>query len=74
MIDDVFAKKTSRVVVDSKLVFCKNHNLFMYLKFVMTMSSKHVTIEKIDDVDSFDSSYDFDDDLFDVENSISLFQ
>ena len=78
MIDDVFAKKMSRAVIDSELVFCKNHNLLIYLKFVMTMLDKHVTVEKIDDIDSKSASSnsfeDSNDDIFDVENSKSIFR
>ena len=74
MIDDITINEIVRAIVDFELVFCKNHNLLMYFKFAMTVLDKHVTIEKIDDIDSFDFDFDFDDDLFDVENSISLFQ
>ena len=80
MIDDVNQSKTIKVVVESKLVFCNDHNLLMYSKSVMTAFSnkqrRHLQskIEKISSFDSFDSNdSDEKNDLFDIENSIQSF-
>jgi hypothetical protein len=53
-------KKVSRNVIESKMIFCREHALFMY-------SRKILKIEKFSDFESefFDS---FDDELSNIEN------
>ncbi len=65
-IDDVSIEEIVREVVEFELVFCKNHNLLMYSKFVMTSSEKDSIVEN--ESNSFDSDSS-ENDLFDVENS-----
>ena len=80
MIDDVNQDETIRTVVESKLVFCNDHNLLMYSKSIMTTFSnkqkRHLQfrVEKINSFDFFDSNdNDEKNDLFDIENSIQSF-
>jgi hypothetical protein len=55
-----------REMIDSELVFCKNHNLLMYSKFVMTSSEKNSIVEDV--FESSDSDFS-ENDLFDVNDS-----
>ena len=80
MIDDVNQSETVRAVVESKLVFCNDHNLLMYSKSIMTASSnkqrRHLQfrVEKVSFFDFFDSDdSDEENDLSDIENSIQSF-
>ena len=79
MIDDVHQNETIKVVVESKLMFCNDHNLLMYSKFVMTIFNNKQKSNfqfKIEEVNSSDSNSEDDsdeNDLFDIENSISQF-
>ncbi len=52
-------------MIEFKFVFCKDHNLFMYLKFAMTSSEKNFIIKKDFDFNSNDFS---EDDLFDIDD------
>jgi hypothetical protein len=65
-IDDVTIDETMRKVVSFELVFCKNHNLLMYSKFVMTSSEKNSIVEDV--FESSDSDFS-ENDLFDVNDS-----
>ena len=72
MIDDTTIDEIVRAIIDSELVFCKNHNLLMYLKFAMTIE-KAVTIKKIDTID-ISNSFDFEsDDDSNVDDLKQLF-
>ena len=77
MIDDVHQSETIKAVVESKLVFCNDHNLLMYSKFVMTISNNkqrnnfQFKIEKISSSNSNSENDSDENDLFDIENSIS---
>ncbi len=67
-IENVSIDETVRKVVDLELVFCKDHNLLMYSKFVMTSSSeKNLIVEDVFDSSDFDDSSE--NDLFDVKDS-----
>lgn len=68
-INDVSIDEVVREMIDSELIFCKNHNLLMYLKSVMTFE-KEVIIENADSSSSnFDSDSDDANDLSDVKDS-----
>ena len=79
IIDDVHQSEIVKIVVESKLVFCNDHNLLMYSKFVMTIFNNKQKSNfqlKVEEVNSFDSNSENDsdeNDLFDIENSISQF-
>ena len=68
-IDDKYVKKKIREIVKPELVFYKDYNLLMYFKIVMIRlkTSSKVIVEKIDFSKSFES-FNFDNDLFDVED------
>ncbi len=67
IIDDVNIDEIVREMIDFELVFCKNHNLLMYSKFVMTsFSEKNSIVKNVFDSFDFDS---FSDDLSDVNDS-----
>jgi hypothetical protein len=68
MIEDSSIDETSRKIVDSKLVFCKNHNLLMYSKSIMIISEK-VKEESKSENDSSDEN-----EVSDVNDSTSSFQ
>jgi hypothetical protein len=65
IINDISIDEIVREIIELELVFCKNHNLLMYSKFVMTSSEKNSIIENKFDSSDFDSN----DDLFDVNDS-----
>ena len=79
MIDDVQQNETIKAVVESKLMFCNDYNLLMYSKFVMTISNNkqksnlQFRIEKVNSSDSNSENDSDENDLFDIENSISQF-
>jgi hypothetical protein len=67
IIDDTSIDEIVREMIEPELIFCKNHNLLMYSKFVMTSSEKNPIVEN--DSNSFDSDDSSDDDVFDVDDS-----
>ena len=79
MIDDVQQNETVKAVVESKLMFCSDHNLLMYSKFVMTISNNkqrsnlQFKVEKVNFSDSNSEDDSDENDLSDIENSISQF-
>ena len=67
MIENSSIDETLREVTESKLIFCKNHNLLMYSKSVLAMS--HVRVEEIDDSSSKeDENSNSEDDVSNVED------
>jgi len=72
MIGDVSVGEEVREVVGPELVFCKDHNLLMYPKSVMTTTSKVVEIDD-DDSDSSDS-FESEDELSDINDDPSANQ
>ena len=70
MIEDTTIDEKVRAVVDSKLVFCKNHNLLMYLKFALTVSKR--IVEEIENTSNSNSSSSSkkENNLLDIENNV----
>ena len=69
-VDNKHIKEKIHEIVRPELVFYKDYNLLIYFKVViikMKTSSK-VIVEEIDSSKSFES-FNFDNDLFDVENN-----
>ena len=68
-IDDKHIEEKIREVVGPELVFCKDHNFLIYFKVVIIRlkTSSKITVEEIDSSE-FSESFDFDNDLSDVEN------
>ena len=66
MIGDISVGEEVREVVGPELVFYKDHNLLMYPKSVMTITSKVVEIDD-NDSDSSDS-FKLEDELSDINN------
>ena len=52
--------------MNPKLIFCKNHNLFIYSKSVMTIIFKKIIKEKGDSSKS--NNFNNENNLFDIEN------
>ena len=71
MIKDVFIKKQVRAIIHLELIFYKNHNLLIYLKFVMP-ATKVIKINN--EFLSFDKFFEKSDDINNVNNSISSFR
>ena len=70
MIEDTTIDEKVRSVVGPKLVFYKNYNLLMYLKFALTVSER--IVKEIEDAsDSNSSSFsEKEDNLLDIEKDV----
>jgi hypothetical protein len=73
MIEDSSVRETAREMIDSKLVFCKDHNLLMYSKSIMIISRNLEHSEESDEFDSDKNSSDSENEISDVKDSASSF-
>ena len=67
-IDDKIIEEQVRKVMSFKLIFCKNYNLFIYSKSVITIIFEKI-IEKEGDF-SESNNFNNENDLFDIKNEL----
>lgn len=72
MIKNLSFNENIHKIVESELFFCKNHNLLMYFKLIVT--ALHVTVKDANDSSfKFNEDFNFDDDVSMIENLKSSF-
>lgn len=72
MIKNLSFNENIHKIVESELFFCKNHNLLMYFKLIVT--ALHVTVKDANDSSfEFNEDFNFDDDVSMIENLKSSF-
>ena len=59
MIDDFSIDEFVRVVINPEFVFCKNHNLFIYFKFIIIIFGKIIEKKDSDSENFFNNKNDF---------------
>ncbi len=72
MIKNLSFNENIHKIVESELFFCKNHNLLMYFKLIVT--ALYVTVKDANDSSfEFNEDFNFDDDVSMIENLKSSF-